>query len=98
MTFTIHKYRLPIVTNAPVQVMMPDGNVDILTVRIQHGQPTIWARVVDDPGVGKVTHRFRWVPTGRDATYVGEYVGTLQIQDETFGELVWHLFHERFGE
>lgn len=95
---TIHKYRVPIVTNAPVFVMMPAGKVDILTVRMQHGHPTIWARVNGHANLEKVEHQFRWVPTGGDASGLGEYVGTLQIQDEVLGELVWHLFHGRFGE
>lgn len=79
----IWKFEAPI---TDLKISMPTG-AQIIDLRIQRRMPCLWAVV--DPKADLVERRFRWVGTGHEMDFDGEYVGTVQSPDET---LVFHLF------
>lgn len=81
---TIYKYPLQTVDDQDIE--MPIG-AKILTVKMQHGQPCLWALV--DPNVEYEKRRILVRGTGHKADDVGEYICTFLIQG---GTLVCHVF------
>jgi len=87
--FTVHKFPLG---GSGVQVVAIRGLVKLLTVQAQRNTPCLWALVDDSPGAAVVTVRLVTVRTGGEAPAVlGEYLGTLQLDD---GWFVGHVFVE----
>lgn len=83
----IYKYSIPI--QGRIEIMMPQG-ANVLSVRMQYGEPWLWAIVDDEAPM--VPHLFRMVGTGHPANDVeGAYIDQIQMQE---GRLVFHLFHE----
>jgi len=66
---------------------MPAG-AEILTVQMQHGLPTLWARV--DTDAPKVHRAVACYGTGWDGVERGAYIATVQYHDGT----VWHFFDQ----
>lgn len=82
---TIWKFPL-MMEDYPV-VTMPRG-AEVLCVQLQHGMPTLWARV--DPQKAKEDRALLIVGTGNPMPDgAGRYVGTFQ-----HGPFVWHVFEE----
>lgn len=70
------------------EVEMPVGS-EVLAVQIQHGAPTIWAKVPREHSKTE-RRRFVLVATGGTVTEdAHDYIGTVQAAD---GHLVFHLF------
>lgn len=89
--FTIHKFPLAI---ASYQAITMPQNACILTVQMQHDNPTLWAEVnTDHPPEER---SFEVFGTGHPMDYgMGisrRYLGTVQDNNE----LVWHIY-ERTG-
>lgn len=83
---TIWKY--PLETTEMQFLSMPRG-ARILSVQAQSGKPCIWALVNPDADKGK--RHIRIYSTGHrvDERFVGEFVGTYQLQG---GAIVFHVF------
>lgn len=82
---TIHKYQFQIADKVIVQ--MPKG-AKVLSVQLQNGVPTIWARVVTD--MENESREFRVYGTGHEIdTFAiqGTHLATIQHHG-----LVWHIF------
>lgn len=86
MSQTIWKFGVPI--DDEVGVKMPKGAV-VLSVQVQHDQPTVWALV--DTEAKTEVRSFHWRGTGHPADGLNpkQYVGTIQVRG---GALVFHLF------
>lgn len=81
---TIYKYPLPAVGRNHLN--MPAG-AKLLTVQLQHGVPTVWAVVSDEPIESRVIDlRMTGETLPPDP---GEYIATVQMQD---GNFVLHAF------
>ena len=78
----VYKYDVPI--GDAVKVDMPT-DAHVLHVALQDGYPRVWAKVT--PGMPVRPRMFRWLATGQEFNYAGEYVGTIHT-----GMLVFHLF------
>lgn len=81
---TIYKYSL--LHTGGNSVDMPQG-AKILAVQSQQGVPTIWALV--DVGQPTEKRTFLVVGTGHTIDGLGEYVGTVQLNE---GRFVVHVF------
>jgi hypothetical protein len=81
---TIWKFQLRL-TDLQI-VSMPKG-AEILTVQVQHGIITMWAKVNTDAELVRVPIQI--VGTGNPYQSVGKYIGTVQLDG-----FVWHLFQE----
>jgi hypothetical protein len=82
---TIHKYQFEIADKVVIE--MPIG-ADILSVQIQNGKPTIWAKVETTYKEEKKV--FRIYGTGHELDLFameGRYLATIQQ-----GQFVWHIF------
>jgi hypothetical protein len=85
MKTRILKFNFPI--SDRIQIQMPKG-AKVLSVQIQHDQPTLWA--ICNPDAEIETRKFFICGTGHPIDLEGKvYVGTFQM---TQGALVWHLF------
>lgn len=84
-------YKFPLGLAQWQQVRMPQ-DAQILTIQMQGGKPTLWARV--DITRPPETYHIAMVGTGEETNEeVGRYIAT--VQD---GEFVWHFFeHEGNG-
>lgn len=81
------KYPLTAWESGQFGIEMPDG-AELLTLQVQHGVPTLWARV--NEARAKVRRMFIVVGTGHDAgSPNNKYVGTFQVHD---GALIFHVF------
>lgn len=86
---TIWKY--PFTVRGVVECQMPQGAA-VLSVQMQHNQPTMWAVVNDENPL--VQRRFRIYGTGHEIDRYDtctEFVGTFQMAG---GDLVFHMFCE----
>jgi len=82
----VWKYPLP-QHDEEFSVEMPEG-AEVLTVRLQGGNPMLWARV--KPSAPLTRRRFRWTGTGHPIDpNAGKYIGTLMLAG---GRLVFHIF------
>ncbi len=82
----VYKYPLPI--RDDIEIMMPEECL-VLTCKIQHGKPYIWAVVDDESPL--IPHNFHMVGTGHPADHLdGAFIGQIQMEG---GRLVFHLFH-----
>ncbi len=86
MKHTIWKFPLELTNEQTLE--MPDG-AEILCLQLQHGIPTIWAKV--DPDGYKVKRQVRIFGTGHPIrpTASTKYVGTFQAEG---GLLIFHVF------
>jgi hypothetical protein len=81
---TIHKYQFQIADS--IEVEMPIHS-DILSVQLQNGTPTIWAKV--DTSLQMVKRIFLVFGTGHEINPMFDYrhIGTIQLNG-----FVWHIF------
>lgn len=84
MSLTIHKYEIPLTDRA--EILLP-GFWRVLSVGVQRGKPMLWAMV--QPGGKRTPLRLAICGTGDDAEGLGQFIGTLILED---GELVLHVF------
>lgn len=80
----IHKYQFDIADS--IEIEMPIHS-DILSVQVQHGVPTMWAKV--DTSLQMVRRVFVVFGTGQEINSVFDYrhIGTIQHRG-----CVWHIF------
>lgn len=81
---TIHKYQFEIADE--IEIEMPIGS-EILSIQIQDGKPTMWARVNTD--MQKAKRIFLVYGTGHEMNpkFVYAHIATIQ-----FNGSVWHIF------
>ena len=84
MTKRIFKY--DIIIRDDFSISMPIG-AEILSVKVQHGIPKLWA-IVDDQA-DKESRAFQIYGTGHVAPENGTFIDTFLMCDD---DLVWHLF------
>lgn len=86
---TVYKFIVPL-GDAAQGVAVPD-DMQVLSVQMQHGKPTMW--VLCDPKPVLVARLYRWVGTGWlfDHKPTDMYLATVQIHEEAM-PLVFHLF------
>lgn len=87
-TAVIWKYPLD---RLEMRLRVPAGAV-LLTVQVQRGVPTVWARVNPDPNAPQEERAVVLVPTGGGNGMIHpewRYLGTIQLHD---GEFVAHAF------
>ena len=85
MTKRIFKYG--IIIRDEFSISMPIG-AEILSVKVQHGIPQLWA-IVDDHQADKESRTFKVYGTGHVAPESGTFIDTFLMCDD---DLVWHLF------
>ncbi len=85
--YRVWKYPIPKLSSV-VTLEMPRG-AHVLSVAIQHGVVTLWARVGDGTA-GTEQRNFRVCGTGHEVPAdVGRFIGTVLTED---GGLVWHIW------
>lgn len=84
LMITIHKYQFQIAGS--IEIEMPIHS-DILSIQLQNGIPTMWAKV--DTSLQMVKRIFVVFGTGHEINSVFDYryIGTLQHEG-----FVWHIF------
>ncbi len=83
----IYKYEMEV--DGVVDIPMPKG-AHVLTVKVQHGKPCLWAIV--DPDAPTETRSFRVFGTGHEMDIDiphSHYIGTYQLFD---GNFLGHVF------
>lgn len=83
---TVWKYSLPVIYADSYAMPMPLG-AEVLTVQLQRGVLTLWARVDAEQVITSI-RRFVICGTGQPCSD-GEYIGTILLHD---GDLVLHVF------
>lgn len=82
-------YKYPIKILSLQDVEMPVG-ASILCCQMQGGEPMLWALVQPE---NKLSARgIRIVGTGHEASDLGRYIDTIQIDG---GALIFHVFEQR---
>lgn len=86
---TIHKFVIPF-GEGDQALVVPEG-MQVLSVQMQHGAPTMW--VLRELGVPLERRWYRWVATGQvfDHKPTFMHLATLQFSEEAM-PLVFHLF------
>jgi hypothetical protein len=81
---TIHKYQFKIADR--IEIEMPIHS-DILSIQLQNGIPTMWAKV--DTSLQRVKRIFVVFGTGHEINSLFDYrhIGTIQLDG-----FVWHIF------
>jgi hypothetical protein len=79
---TIYKYQFEIKDDIVIE--MPEIS-DILSIQVQDGMPTMWARV--DTNSKTFRRHFIVLGTGHEVRLTLPYRGTIQLDG-----LVWHIF------